>query len=191
MGRGVNATRPGGLGGALGMDRAQRSGTPFSGRGGLGSGVRTGPGLSGCLPLQVPGPSHQGTAGALPAPTPRPRPREAPHVAHLADDGLLLLAQAFLTAVLEPPVQVLVHFQDLREQAPGPEVRPGSRGWGTKRPEGRVLILTFWSSSLPLVALQEGSHTPTSREAGQAGDASPGSREDRLGGTTLGQVASC
>lgn len=57
------------------MDRPQRSGTPFSGRSGLGSGVRTGPGLSGCLPLQVTGPSHQGTAGALPAPTPRPRPR--------------------------------------------------------------------------------------------------------------------
>lgn len=35
------------------------------------------------------------------------------HVAHLADDGLLLLAQVLLTAVLEPPVQVLMHFQDL------------------------------------------------------------------------------
>lgn len=35
------------------------------------------------------------------------------HVAHLADDGLLLLAQVLLTAVLELPVQVLVHLQDL------------------------------------------------------------------------------
>lgn len=56
--------------------------------------------------------------GARPHPRPPaqpgPAPHEAPHIAHLTDDGLLLLAQVTLAAVRELPLQVLVHLQDLR-----------------------------------------------------------------------------
>lgn len=49
-----------------------------------------------------------------PAPASPPQPREAPHVAHLSDDGLLLLTEVLLTTVLELPVQVLMYLQDLK-----------------------------------------------------------------------------
>lgn len=61
---------------------------------------------------------HAQRQARAPAPTPDPRhgpaPHEAPHIAHLTDDGLLLLAQVTLAAVRELPLQVLVHLQDLR-----------------------------------------------------------------------------
>lgn len=55
------------------------------------------------------------------------QPHVATHVAHLTDDGLLLLAQVLLAAVLELPVQVLVHLQDLRE-VPQPTCQPLTQG---------------------------------------------------------------
>lgn len=40
-----------------------------------------------------------------------------PHVAHLSHDGLLLLAQVLLTAVLKLPVKVLMYFQNLKRKS--------------------------------------------------------------------------
>lgn len=55
-----------------------------------------------------------------PGPGPGPAPnQEAPHVAHLSNDGLLLLTQVLLTAVLKLPVKVLVYFQNLKRKGSG------------------------------------------------------------------------
>lgn len=57
--------------------------------------------------------------------SPRAHPQAlAAHVAHLADDGLLLLTQVLLTAVLQRPVEVFMHLQDLKGASPGSPGRP-------------------------------------------------------------------
>lgn len=74
---------------------------------GRGGGEEEGGGGRGPSPLQ------QELAGTPPPPAP------APHVAHLADDGLLLLTEVLLTAVLQRPVEVFMHLQDLKGAVPG------------------------------------------------------------------------
>lgn len=72
------------------------------------------------LPGPSPKPSPRPVPGPAPESGPGPDPAgEVPHVAHLSNDGLLLLAQVFLTAILKLPVKVLVYFQNLKRKGSG------------------------------------------------------------------------
>lgn len=54
-----------------------------------------------------------------PRPQAKPQPQEVPHIAHLSNNGLLLLTQVLFTAVLKLPVEVLMYFQNLKKQVSG------------------------------------------------------------------------
>lgn len=178
----------------------QRSGPPLSGRSGTGSRVRTGQGRPDSRASSQASRSVALPTWARPRPHrdppcshPRSPAREAPHVAHLADDGLLLLTQVFLTAVPELPIQVLMHLQDLR--GTGPRVR-GQAVHGVKDPEPLGPTVGPWrdptgrSSSLTLATLHKGSHTPTSPLGAKLRTGHLGARRTGWGRTTLGQVHS-
>lgn len=110
------------------------SGTLFSGRGSREEGRwgrergRGGGGGGGQREARAPGapePAPRPQALAPPAGPSRHPPAPGPHVAHLSDDGLLLLTEVLLTAVLQWPVEVFMHLQDLKGRSRDHQAGPG------------------------------------------------------------------